>query len=599
MGAHVKHVKRLSFTATGVGLAAVLALTGIGGVPVQAAVTAPVDCPRPFPTVEAVDGVRGTGFSVEKGTVPEPFSAEVVGRIDDGIAPGVDMIMARVSSPAITRAGGIWQGMSGSPVYAPDGRLIGALAYGLAANTYYAGITPAESMFPLLTTASATRATGAAGSRTGAARVAVPPAAARQLAARGVGAQAVQGGFSRLEIPVSLSGAGDAFQRRITDRFFGTIPGVRVVTGGTRAPARVASPSTIRAGGNFAAALSYGATTAAGIGTTTFVCEGRAVAFGHPLLFAGPVTYSAHSASALFVQPRTGRPPFKVANIGGVVGTVDRESRAGLGARLGAGPRTALVTTTFSRVGGRAVTDTTRVAAEDFTTAVADLQVWRGARAVLGGRTPGSATVSIKIAGVRANGRPFTLAVKDRYADVDNIPFDLALRVGDALGALQDQDFEDARITSVDVKGTVEPTVREYRITSVTAKQGSRYVPFDRITATPGSTVRVRVTMASYRNLLGSRTVDLALRVPRSLPRDGVSPVVNAGSVWGEHDDATTFEALLQDLQTTGHGTSIRLGLITDDGTGHASGRRLVASTKVSVPAAIRVFQLPGDPMAG
>jgi len=582
----------LTVTTTVAGLAAVLALTGVGFVPVQAAVSAPVDCPQPFPTVEAVDGVRGTGFTVEKGTTPEPFSAEVVGRIEDGIAPGIDMIMARVSSPAITRAGGIWQGMSGSPIYGPDGRLIGALAYGLAANTYYAGITPAESMFPLLTTASATRAAESSGPRTGASRVAVPPAAARQLAARGVGAQAVQGGFSRLEIPVSLSGPGDAFQRRITARFLGKIPGVRVVTGGSRAPARAASPSAIRAGGNFAAALSYGATTAAGIGTTTFVCDGRAVAFGHPLLFAGPMTYSAHSASALFVQPRTGLPPFKVANIGGVVGTVDRESRAGLGARLGAGPRTALVTTTFSRAGGRAVTDTTRVTTEAATTDVAGLQVWRGARAVLGGRTQGSATVSVKITGVRANGRPFTLALSDRYADVNNIPYDLTLRIGYTILALQDQDSEDVRITAVDVKGTVEPTVREYRITRVTAKQGSRWVPLDQADVAPGSTVRVRAAMASYRNLLGSRTVNLALRVPRSLPRGNPSLVLNAGSAYPEFEyEGMSFDDLLKELQTTHHGTTIRLSLITDDGTGHASGRKVVASTKASAPAAIRFYE--------
>jgi hypothetical protein len=51
------------------------------------------------------------------GTTPEPFTADVLGRITDGIAPGVDMIMADVSSPALTRAGGVWAGMSGSPVY--------------------------------------------------------------------------------------------------------------------------------------------------------------------------------------------------------------------------------------------------------------------------------------------------------------------------------------------------------------------------------------------------------------------------------------------------------------------------------------------------
>ena len=37
--------------------------------------------------------------------------------------PGVDMIMMRLTSAEIDRVGGIWAGMSGSPVYAADGRL--------------------------------------------------------------------------------------------------------------------------------------------------------------------------------------------------------------------------------------------------------------------------------------------------------------------------------------------------------------------------------------------------------------------------------------------------------------------------------------------
>ena len=41
--------------------------------------------------------------------------------------------------------------MSGSPVYAADGRLVGAVAYGLAGSSPIAGITPAAEMVKLLT----------------------------------------------------------------------------------------------------------------------------------------------------------------------------------------------------------------------------------------------------------------------------------------------------------------------------------------------------------------------------------------------------------------------------------------------------------------
>lgn len=73
-------------------------------------------CPEALPTAEVVKGTVGRGLTVEQGSVPEEFTATVLGRITDGIAPGIDMIIADVESPAVARAGGIWAGMSGSPV---------------------------------------------------------------------------------------------------------------------------------------------------------------------------------------------------------------------------------------------------------------------------------------------------------------------------------------------------------------------------------------------------------------------------------------------------------------------------------------------------
>lgn len=92
-----------------------------------------------------------TGLTVEKGTVPDPFTATVLGVVENGIAPDLDLIIVDTDSPAIQRAGGIWAGMSGSPVYAQDGRLIGAVAYGLSAGpSPIAGVTPAEDMYAVL-----------------------------------------------------------------------------------------------------------------------------------------------------------------------------------------------------------------------------------------------------------------------------------------------------------------------------------------------------------------------------------------------------------------------------------------------------------------
>src|SRR5262245_28232537 len=114
------------------------------------------DCPAAFPLGQVSEGLEVSGLTVSHGTQPEDFTGTIVGRIDDGIAPGIDMIIARMSGSEITDPAtgdiwrGIWAGMSGSPVYAPDGRLIGAVAYGLTYSpSDYAGITPAAEMYRL------------------------------------------------------------------------------------------------------------------------------------------------------------------------------------------------------------------------------------------------------------------------------------------------------------------------------------------------------------------------------------------------------------------------------------------------------------------
>src|SRR6185312_5852846 len=96
------------------------------------------------------------------------------------------MIMADLDSPALTRAGGVWAGMSGSPVYTADGRLIGSVSYGLAASSPIAGITPAAAK----------------------AKIKVSATTARRIAKTGdVSAAVADDGFVQLKVPVSVSGA--------------------------------------------------------------------------------------------------------------------------------------------------------------------------------------------------------------------------------------------------------------------------------------------------------------------------------------------------------------------------------------------------------
>src|SRR3954469_5169541 len=92
-----------------------LCLTGTAGL-VPASQAAPGSCDPAFPVAHLIDGQTVSGLTVTHGTGPTGFSGSIIGVLHDGIEPGVDMVMAKLSSTEI-QDNGIWAGMSGSPVY--------------------------------------------------------------------------------------------------------------------------------------------------------------------------------------------------------------------------------------------------------------------------------------------------------------------------------------------------------------------------------------------------------------------------------------------------------------------------------------------------
>jgi len=508
-------------------------------VPGVSAHAAPTECPAAFPTAQAVDGVAGTGYTVERGTTADPFTATILGRLTDGIAPGIDMIMADLDSPALTRAGGVWAGMSGSPVYAADGRLIGSVSYGLAAASPIAGITPAEDMKKLLSAPASANA-----------KIKVSAKAAKRIAKTGdVTAAAADDGFVQLKVPVSVSGAtknSAKFLKHLTKT-----ASVRVNTKGSRISADPSSPSEITAGGNFAAALSYGDISIAGVGTTTFVCNSEAIAFGHPLINAGKVQFTAHPATAIYVQADPIFGPFKVANPGGPVGVVDQDKTTGIRGKLGQAATTSFpVTTSLVPAGGTAVTGTTTGIYQPWAGDIAALHLQASIVKALGADGGGSAALKFTIKGKTAAGSPFTLVRSDHYADPDFISFAAADDLYGLLSQLTSQPFKDIKITSVDVTGTVDDTINQYRVTAVKMFKNGKWVPQrGTISVKAGKTVYRQITLTKYRS---SKTIIAKLKVKIPARTQGaagsltISDGFNAGFGGSE---PTSFTGLLKQLK--------------------------------------------------
>jgi hypothetical protein len=517
-------------------------------------------CPAAFPTDQAVDGVVGTGWTVERGTTPDPFTATVLGRVTDGIAPGIDMIMADLSSPALTRAGGVWAGMSGSPVYAPDGRLIGSVSYGLVASSRIAGLTPAEDLRTLLDSP-----------EVAASRVRIDARAARRVAATAeAGADTADNGFVQLKVPVSVTGAAKfspKFLKHLNAR-----PGLSVHTGGARISATAtSSPAEISAGGNFVAALAYGDVSVSGIGTTTFVCDGEAVAFGHPIHGRGDVQYTVHPATAVFIQPDPKDGPFKVANPGGPVGVIDRDRTVGLHARLGQEATTSFDVTTAlasaARPDAGEVTGSTTGVYQPYAADIAALHLQASIAKALGADSGGTAALSYTIKGVDGEGEPWSLSRSDHFTDADSISYTAADDLYNVMFQLVNQDFEDIRITGVQITGTVDPVIRRYRVTGLSMPSNGRWVPQKGpIVARPGATVSRLLTLTRYRSRATIGRV-IKVKVPTGTSGDTGALAVSSGlNANLTQTDPTSFAELVKHLAEYPTNDSIA-GSLALDGT--------------------------------
>lgn len=520
-------------------LTTAVAVSGLAAAP-AANSAASSDCPLPFPVAGVAKGQQVSGLTVTSGTEPTGFSGEVLGVIQDGIAPGLDMIMARLSSPEIDRVGGIWQGMSGSPVYAADGRLIGAVAYGLAwGPSTVAGITPAEEMYRLLEDAptdpaAQTTLRMAAEEDT----VEVPaPMLARVAAAGDVSQEEAQEGMSRLPIPFGISGMGSAKRLNQAKKAF-DLSGVRVYKSGSVSASE--TPLAIVPGGNLAASIAYGDLSAIGTGTATAVCGDQVLAFGHPMTFSGPTTLSMHGADAMYIQEESLGAPFKVANATAPVGGITQDRTPGIfGLQSAAAvPDTTEVTSYVEVPGEWSRTGSSYISVPDSVPDMAAFHMLIDQDRVFEAYGRGSNKVGWTVTGKRADGRPFTYTRSDRFASEWDISFETIWDLYDQLARIHFNDIEDVTIEKISTTSTMEREYKAYKITKVRVLTGGRWrdLTTDKpLVLRPGTTKRFRVLLTSAE--LGQARIPVNLAVPEKMGRrSGYLEIVGGNSYWGDSE---------------------------------------------------------------
>lgn len=273
--------------------------------------TAPVEIPKPLvpfvpeqPIVSAGAlraGMRGYLLTVLRGTRPERLPLEVVDVVPQK-GEVSRSILVRLLPSANNRAGGVAQGMSGSPVYI-GGRLAGAVGSGWSFSDHnLALVTPIEDMCAVFSRPD---------------RPAHP--LGRGPSPHGSGSVA----------PLSVAGLDGRSAERLAHAL-----GVAVEpTPAGASKALEVVPGRLSPGEAVAALLVWGDVEVGATGTVTATArDGRFLAFGHPFLERGAVNFPAARARIHETIPSQAF-PFKLASPVSLVGTVTQDRAAGIGGR--------------------------------------------------------------------------------------------------------------------------------------------------------------------------------------------------------------------------------------------------------------------------
>ncbi len=501
------------------GLLLVLMLLCSLVIPARAQV--PSDCPAIKPVSELQRGMTGEGRTVSSGRTLETFQVEILGVLPNGIGPGRDMIVVEAHSPAIDEVGGIWFGMSGSPVYV-DGKLIGAIAFGLSGGpSPIGGVTPAQNMLDLLSYPAEPQGASAR-------RVRLPDEMRREIARREGTSTSEVGDLKRLLLPLSISGLSPHAFDHVAELIANEKAPLLPYAGGSRQATPPGTPADLVPGSSFASVLSYGDVTTAGVGTTTIVCGGRALAFGHPFSFApqGSTVLGANLADALaIVDDEFG--PYKLANIAEGVGIVDQDRFAGIRATLGPNPPTIPIISNISAPDiARSRTGQTDVVDSEFVPGLAFAHVLGNIDMTFDEIGEGSSSLQWTVSGTREDGSPWQLNRSNLYASEFDISVDSVFELQNQLFSLFFNEFDDIGFTGINVSASVTDEIKLYTISKVeAAADGADLEEVRKIRARPGQRIKLRITLDSKTSET-DKVVDMNLRLPNDAEGDAFIDIV-------------------------------------------------------------------------
>jgi hypothetical protein len=513
-----------------------------------------------MPLSEIRVGMRGVGKTIVAGEEPTDFAVEILGVIDQ---PGIlgDFIVARVSGAAIGRAGGIAQGMSGSPVTI-DGRLIGAVSR--AANwskdlTPIGLITPIE---PMLTVLDAVREHEILPARSDAtlddlvvidvdsplalafdpgipgallsAPVSVP------IVTYGLPARAadVLMGTSRVDRPaglfsdyVSLNPQAEAAVRMPgLSRF-----GLSLSPIAAAPVAEYGAPEDLVPGASIGVALATGDVTVGALGTVTYREGDAVIGFGHPFLSNGASSFPL-TAVQIYDTIKSYQASFKLGALGRSLGSVLEDRTPAIGGMLGGTPpmiEMDVNVTDEDRGTERAfhveIVPESRLMPElVFATGLATIDN------TLDRVGPGTVDVTFTFEG---EGLPRTAVRRDVFLSSLDVAVFPALQCAEIAAFLEYNPFADPAFDRISMSMSITEEIRAIEI---------GHLELDRLVYMPGDTIHYALELQTYRG--ERRFAEGEIVIPEDLYTDTIAVRAYSGPRLREAGEAPNEFGTLEDM---------------------------------------------------
>lgn len=427
--------------------------------------------------------------TVIAGTRIEEFGVEILGIMKNKGAVG-DLILVRTYGDVIDRAGGVAQGMSGSPVFI-DGRLIGAIGYGWSlTDQRTAMVTPIEDMLKLLEPAPAKPS-----------ETATPTPSAAEAAPQPVVEKPL------LSTPLMAAGFGEpalAFLKK-------ELKPLKLTPVAVGDPPPGIAYGKLEPGSPVGVQLVRGDVSLGALGTVTYVDGDRVLAFGHPFLKRGQTNFLMTNAY-IFTTIRGLESSFKLGATSEAIGTINQDRGAGVGGEMNRFPgivpmRMKISSTDLTQQRDMAVQI---VQDEEIMPILATASLLNAIDKAIDRTGSGTASISFEIS---ARGMPGeTYKRENMFYSPENVSEASLAEFYEFLAFLASNPHNPVTVMDIQTTINVSPDRRTARILSAKPLQ---------IASKPGEVVDIEVKLKPYRSEPITRTVSY------TVPKDQKSGLLN------------------------------------------------------------------------